>query len=306
MRASTGDGGTVYYPYMVNHRRFVLIVLVSILVPASLFAVDWENREIIHSQTLAASMNPLGLSLASKLALSVPLYQEMEGVLWDSAKVEIGAINRFTPAFDDVGAELYVEPIAVADVRTRVVFRQMFELFGNGYTPLEGPDVNYGPNAVLAQYNRTGWMVEIVPRFKVAFGQFVAFDSVTFRRVEMREMGSETGWFYEPLADAPQENGDWQIGNTAAILWDTPWIRERGPRQLLFGLDYSLMTVDMDDPEWQRLSLMTVWSAPDLFGETGPGFSIAGLLGGHLSHPYYDVMDGEVYVAVQAGVTWRY
>lgn len=294
---------------MKNPRRivpFVAIVVVATVGAPMIGALDWEERSLVHSQTLGSSYNPVGLSLFSKLGLSVPLYANLEGVLWDPAKVEVAVINRFTPAFDDFGGELYFEPIAVADVRARFVVRQMYETFGNGYAPLEGPDQNYGPSADLDRDARTGTMVEITPRLKFAAGPIVAFDSVTFRRVEMQKKSGESGWFYEPLADAPQENGDWQIGNSAAVLWNTPWAREKGPRQLLFGVDYSLMSVDMDDPEWQRVSLMAVWSAPDLFGESGPAFSLVGLLGGYLEHPYYDLADGEPYVAAQAGLTWTY
>ncbi len=278
-----------------------LLVVVSVAPVASL---DWDGRSVVHSQQLGTSLNPVGLSLSSRLSLSVPLYRNLEGNLWDPAKVEIGVINRITPAFDDFGGELYFEPIAVADVRARFVVRQMFDALGNGYAPLEGPDVNYGPAADLERDTRAGTMVEISPRFKIAAGPVVAFNQATFRRVEMTEKSGESGWFYEPLGDVAQENGDWQLGNSAVVLWDTPLAQ--GPRQILFGLDYSLMSVDFDNPEWQRVSLMGVWSAPDLFSENGPAFSLVGIVGAQLEHRYYDLADGEPYLAVQAGVTWNY
>lgn len=284
--------------------RIVLFVGIALLIGPRAFAFDWDERALIHSQQLGTSYNPLGLSLQSRLSLQVPLYRNLEGVLWDSAKVEAGVINRLTPAFDDVGGEVYFEPIAVADVRARFVLRQMFDGLGNGYAPLDGPDVNYGPSADLDRYTRTGTMIEVVPRFKIALGPFVAFDSVTFRRVEMQEKDDESGWFYEPLGDVAQENGEWQLLNSAVVLWDTPLARES--RQFLIGVDYSLISVDMDDPEWQRVSLMSVWSAPDLFGGEGPAFSLIGILGGYLEHRYYSLADGEPYVAVQAGLTWTY
>jgi hypothetical protein len=284
----------------------VVGIVLAGIVPGALFALDWDERSVVHSQQLGTSINPVGLSLFSRLSLSVPLYREAEGVLWDSAKVEAGVINRLTPAFDDVGAEFYFEPIAIADVRARFVVRQMFDGLGNGYAPLDGPDVNYGPAADLDRYTRMGTMVEINPRFKIAVGPIIAFDQVTLRRVEMTEKSDESGWFYEPLGDVAQENGDWQFGNSAVVLWDTPLAREGSPRQVLLGVDYSLMSVDMDDPEWQRVSLMAVWSAPDLFGEDGPAFSLVGLLGAPIEHRYYDLADGEPYVAMQAGLTWNY
>ncbi len=271
---------------------------------SSVGALDWGSRSLVHSQQLGTSMNPVGLSLSSRLALSVPLYRNLEGVLWDPAKVEVGVINRITPAFDDVGADIYLEPIAIADVRARFVVRQMFDGLGNGYTPLDGPDVNYGPSADLDKVTRTGTMVEIQPRFKIAAGPFVAFDQMTFRRVEMTEESGESGWFYEPLGDVAQKNGEWQIGNSAAVLWETPL--GKGARQVLVGVDYSLMSVAMDNPEWQRVSLMGAWNAPDLFGETGPAFSLIGIVGGYLEHRYYDLADGEPYLAMQAGLTWKY
>ncbi len=199
-----------------------------------------------------------------------------------------------------------MEPIAVADVRARFVFRQMFDALGNGYTPISGPDADYGPSADLDRYTRAGTMAEISPRLKIAGGGIVAFDQMTFRRVEMTEKNDDSGWFYEPLGDVAQENGDWQVGNSVAVLWDTPGPRSRGPRQVLVGVDYSLMTVNLDDPEWQRLSLMGIWNAPDLFGDAGPGITLIGIVGGYLDHLYYDLADGEPYVAFQAGATWRF
>ncbi len=89
------------YGVMKTLRPFMRLLAVGFLVVgtvASLSAFDWEERSIVHSEQFGTSVHPLGLSLSSRLSLAVPMYRNLEGVLWDPAKVEIGVINRITPA----------------------------------------------------------------------------------------------------------------------------------------------------------------------------------------------------------------
>ncbi|MFP4619344.1 MAG: hypothetical protein ACLFMZ_10925, partial [Spirochaetaceae bacterium] len=63
---------------------------------------EGPERGLSVRGTLAAKVNPLGASLVNKLYYTEPLYGERSGVLWDSARMQMGITNDFTPAYDDL------------------------------------------------------------------------------------------------------------------------------------------------------------------------------------------------------------
>lgn len=296
-----------------SHRFAVALfcIVLALFVATNVTALDWAQRTIRHDQQLAATGNPIGLSLLSRLMLSVPLFDEAnekrQGVLWDSTRIEAGIVNRVTPAFDDIGVEAFIEPIAIFDVRARAVYRQMYTIAGNGYTPLPDADADYRPKADLDRFERGGMMVEVTPRLKGALGPVVVLNATTFRRVSMRIKSGESGVFYENLGDVAQENGQWQVTNGTTALWNFHHEEGgNGDTAVLLGIDYTLNSIEFRASEWQRLSVIALWNQDGLWGPQGPSITVTAIIGSYLDHRYFQTVDGEVYLVGQLGLAWTH
>lgn len=257
------------------------------------------------SQNVAASVNPPGASAVTRVVYGVPLWGGAEkgptGVLWDTAQVEGGLYNQFTPAFNDVGLEVFVEPIAVFDLRVRLAWRTMFNALGFGFTVLDAGGGNAPPDFDGPLFNRTGTMVEITPRLKAAVGPLVVLNPLTVRHVRMEEEPGESGWFYEPLADEPLGPHDWFIQNSTLVLYQ---LSSPPQDQLLLGVDNTLGWASGDGLRRWRVAATGVWATKRVI--PGAELSLLVQVGGYPRHRAYSVASGDVYGAVQAGVAWRW
>ncbi len=280
---------------------FRLVLIVAFLVVPLAVA----SAQIVLSQNLAASVFPVGASAGTRVFYSLPLYGGPEagltGVLWDNARVEAGINNQLTPAFDDLGVELFVEPIAVMDLRVRFARRWVYDTLGFGFIPLPEGGVSAPPAYDGDTFSRNGTVLEITPRVKAAAGPFVFLNALMFRQVRMDLREGESGWFYEPVSDEPVRSDDWIIQNGTILLYTIPTATDD---QVLAGLDNTLLWVTGDELRRWRISGMFVWATQRVV--PGAEFSLAVLVGGYPRHRAYRLESGEVYAALQTGLTWRW
>lgn len=280
----------------VPHGLALFILVLHLSAPAGVYS------QVVLNQTLGASVHPLGVSLGTRAFYRMPLYTRRFGeqppLLLQNTRIEAGVSNQLTPAFNDVALDLYFEPLAILDLRVRYGWRQAYDAFGFGYMSLPAGGTVAPPDFSGDTTNRRGSLLEITPRVKAALGPVVFLNGVTLRRITMDQEEGESEWFYEPLSDEPLRRGDWIVQNASTLLYRLP---VDTTDQLLVGVDNTLLWADGDDLRRWRAAAMVVWATQRVVPSAE--LSLVAQVGAYPIHRAYQLSQGELYVALQAGIT---
>ncbi len=295
------DNLSRYTSAMISHRRMSRVVILCALV-LHLAGPAQAASQIVVSQTLGASVHPLGVSLGTRVLYRIPLYAGLVGdqppLLLENTRLEAGVSNQLTPAFNDVALDLYIEPLAILDIRVRYGWRQAYDALGFGFMSVPAGGSVAPPDFSGDTTSRRGTFLELTPRVKAALGPVVILNSVTLRRITMEAEDGESGWFYEPLSDEPLRRGGWITQNATTLLYRLP---VTSPDQLLIGMDNTLLWADGDDLRRWRTVAMLVWATDRVVPSAE--LSLIAQVGGYPEHRAYQLSRGELYVALQAGIT---
>jgi hypothetical protein len=247
-------------------------------------------------------LNPSGVGLTSKLYYTEPLYGEREGVLWNTARLEMGITNKLSPAYDDVSLELFVEPIALFDFRSNIGVRYAYDALGYGYTPLSSYDEDYSDAGSLPSRDETGLFISLTPRVKAAAGPIIFLNSFTWNHYSF-SIGSneiEEDYFYEPTNDVILKESEYLIKNSTTVLYDLPFDAD-SENTYLAGTVYDILYVPDSKYMSQKASVIGVVQVPvDRWDLSVDG---ALILGAFIENKYYAAKDGYIAPSVQIGVT---
>lgn len=198
--------------------RWALVTLFAALVtlhaPAQAAVTGWST-----SAGLAGGANPTVLGATGSVTRTRALYSDRTGVLWDSARFEAGIDLLLNPSFTDVGARLFIEPVAVFDLTLRLGMRGFYDTFGFGLAGLDGyaatPPAASGDG--YSGVSETGWFAGVSPRLKLAVGPVVAANTFTATRYDFS--GASSPFLEEPLTLNVIERTDWVLENETLILY---------------------------------------------------------------------------------------
>ena len=238
-------------------RAFCIVFLsgaLSLSLAASLAAQSEATKGITLRNSIGAALNPTGASLSTHVYYTEPLYDQPEGRLWKSARTEIGLSNTFSPAYDDISLNVFVEPIAVFDFRSKLGVRYAYDMLGYGFTPVSSYDEPYKSAGKLSSETKTGFFMELTPRFKFALGPlfFVNAFSWNIYSFYYDEPAESSRYYYEPTHDVILHEKDSLYNNTATLLYSLP---PGSSAKLIAGLTHDLLYVDGSGYRSQKLSL---------------------------------------------------
>ena len=283
-------------------KRSIFLVLIWISLSSALLAQDGPERGLSLRNAVGGMLNPSGIGLTSKLYYTEPLYGEREGILWETARLEMGITNKLSPAYDDVSLELFVEPIAFFDFRSNIGVRYAYDALGYGYTPLSSYDENYSNAGSLPSQDETGLFISLTPRVKAAAGPIIFLNSLTWNHYSFSiDSGDiDEDYFYEPTNDVILKESEYLIKNSTTVLYDIPLDVDSGNRYLA-GVVYDLLYVPDSEYMSQKASLMAAVQVP--FEKWDMSIDAALILGAFIENRYYAAEDGYIAPAVQLGLT---
>ena len=249
------------------------------------------------SQSAAGQVNPLGLTLDTRVFYTWPLYPEKRGLLWDTCRVEAGLANSLTPAFDTVSVFVRVEPIAFFDLAASAGLRAYSDALGYGFTPRADYEDSWDARSRkdAEKSSALGFRYNLAATLKGAAGPFVFGSATSYTLYDMRSTPGGADYYYDPSADTTLKLLDGFIVNDSLVLYtcaEAPQVRA--------GLLHTFLYVPGSRYTSRRLCLVG-----RIEGQLSPSIkAFAALLGGtFLRNRYYSWKDGKVYAAVQLGIT---
>ncbi|MDR2589106.1 MAG: hypothetical protein LBC67_06730 [Spirochaetales bacterium] len=249
------------------------------------------------SAGIGASVNPLGLTQDTRIYYSQPLFPNLQGLLWDSSRIEAGLHNALTPAFDTLSAYVRIVPVAILDICASAGLSTYYNTFGYGYSPLSGYSAEWDSRALdkeertsaeAFQYNLTA-----VLQGKAGPLSFLCATGITLYDLFRPRTGP--GYYYDPSSDTALKRRDSFLTNDTLVLYSL------SPR-LTAGLMHSLLWVPASGYSSRRISLLCRAESP-----LGPRLTAAAALvtGLFLKDKYNSYKEGKIYAALQAGITLK-
>jgi hypothetical protein len=246
-------------------------------------------------QSAGGSVNPLGLTIDSRIFYTWPLFRGLRGDLWNSSRIEAGLHNSLTPAFDTVSVFIRFEPLAVFDIYASAGLRGYYDLFGFGYAPLGGYDAPWD-SATLKDSERFtagAFRYSFTATLKGAAGPFRFASATTCTVYDVLRADSGSDYYFDPSADTALKRFDGFITNDTVLLYTiVPGIQAGGTHFFLYVPGSAYVS--------QRAALLC-----RVEGSLGPSVtaSAAFLGGAYLRNRYNSCKDGKIYAALQAGIT---
>lgn len=272
-------------------RLVTSLLLLALVIPLH---AQLAEPGLYTDHAVGGGINPTALAVTSRLWYRIPLL-EQRGVLWDPAKLDLGVRNQLSPAFEEIGAYLYWEPVALFDFTATVSARQTFTLFDAGFYELSDYDAPYDDLSGSGEDEaRSGFRFTFAPRLKGAYAGFVAVNELKVDVFDFGSNVSEPGqrFFYEPVYDTVLQFRDTVVANTFILLYSaTPELR--------LGGQYYLRSVPNSGRLSNRFAAMALYARP--VGERLSLFA-ALLSGSYLGDRY---RDGSLYIAGQVGLQAR-
>jgi hypothetical protein len=280
-----------------TRKKAVLLLMCAALGPLCLRAEEGETRDgWSFSQSLAGQVNPLGLSADSRLFYTWPLFPQKQGPLWDTCRVEAGAHNSLTPAFNTISAFVRVCPIAFLELMASAGLRGYYDAFGYGYTPLAGYDASWDSRDTkdAGRFRAEGFRYGFTATLKAAAGPF-AFGSATSCVIyDMYRAGGGSSYYYDPSSDTALRLFDGFITNDSLLLYAVPNLRP-----LRLGITHTILYVPGSRYTSRRLCALGRFE-----GDLGPLKASAAILAGvFLQDRYNSWKAGKLYAAIQTGCT---
>ena len=224
------------------------VAALFILVVASAAIAQKTDDGLFFSQSIGASLNPLGVILDSRLFGRLPLVKK-PGLLWESTNIAGGVQNEWTPADNVASGRVSMEPVAFFELVCKAGVYDMYNLLGYGCFRLGSPKDAYGPDAQrkLTPDNARGYWISVAPTLKAKLWRLVALNTVTVNQLGI----NGTGYFLEVRSYLPHRTNDLDVINEAYLLAEcSPW--------LLAGATYRFAYVTGTALRSQRLCAIAI------------------------------------------------
>lgn len=285
----------------MNKRSLALLVLIigSIAHLTAQNHAGWWNAEA----GIVGGTSPTVAGLRGQATYAWSLYPDREGILWESARIEVGVESLANPSFTQVAGRLMMEPIAVFDIVVSAGLRAHYDAFGFGLAELGSFDQTLpsvrgdtGDTNEPSGQNALGTYVAFAPTLKAAVGPVLVANTLTMTRYAYGE--SAPSILEEPLSLRPVARDGWTATNNALALVS---LDTRRLDFLSFGVEWNMAWSPFvaAPPANQRISAAGIAVAPlsdDL------SLQIAAFAGSYLPGKPYE--ETPIYSLVAATIRW--
>lgn len=222
---------------------FVAIVICSSLSSAQMLQDQGPPlHRVVHRNTFAFRVNPLGLLYDGRFMYRLRLYESDSKVLRDNY-IGIGAAPTASPAFLRIGPYVEFSPLTLLNFWAMVQFVQYFGSFdlAQGFT---GAQSNFSDSAIKANRDTrlatNGWELTIGASFqaKVAFMLIRSQARLINGNLALRP-GDRI--YYDQFYDVGAPNRGWTFTNDADLLY------QGFENKFIAGARYT-MTIPLYDP----------------------------------------------------------
>ena len=259
------------------------LTLLATLFATSAAAAQSPPPRFEVRNTLAASVNVLGLQDATDAAWTWKLYESTHPLL-DGAHVTLGLSNYLSPSFDRVGAWVELSPLSILDVRIGLEPVVYFGAFGTliSFTGFDDPFDEGSRDARAGEAEvGVGARGYVAPTLKLKVGPVILAGSAEF---EWWRVDAPGRFFYDSTRDTLlRAHGGSAVLFDSVLLWDHEY--GTGSR-LRAGAIYNLQEVwDAPQNRVQRLGGIVAWTiAGHLIGLDEP--TVILIAQAYLSDPY--------------------
>lgn len=199
------------------------------------------KHRIVHRNTLALRVNPLGLLYEGRFIYRFRLYQSDSPVLRDNF-VGIGLSPGASPAFARIGIYAEVAPASVATFWVNYEFVQyfgtfdLFQSFPSARSNFSDPEIasrrNLAAGDPLRSYRGNGTQLTLGLNLQARLGESIVVRNNT--RVVRPQYNVRQGdtVFYDQFYDVLAPNGGWYLTNDLDAWYNPKW-------GLIAGLRYT-------------------------------------------------------------------
>ncbi len=242
-------------------------------------------------QTAGGSYNPVGVLFTTHLFYRLPIIKK-DGILWESSKIDIGLHNDLSPAFENPGLFVQIEPIAIFDCKFQINRVHLYKHLGFGYIALDSESSSYAPDSIKdrPESSENGYWFKAAPTLKLKIKKMIIANTFSFNFITM----NIRGYYYERLTNTRLDNNDFLLANDLFGLYEFS-------TSFISGVNYYSNRVQSTDATTHRLSLTTIYVHNF---SSKLDFSGVLLAGTYIKHDYLTLKDP--YIGLQLGINYKF
>jgi hypothetical protein len=178
-------------------------------------------HRIVHKNTFAVRVNPLGLIYEGRFSYRLRLYENEGKALRDNF-VGVGLIPGASPTFARVGPFIEFSPLTVLNLFAAVQFVQYFGTLnlaqGFPFAQTNHSDASIAARGPTEKRVTNGYEVTLGANLQVKLLDFIVRDGAKLIRGEMKLRDGETV-YYDQTYDVGVPNGGFFFTNDLDVLW---------------------------------------------------------------------------------------
>lgn len=203
--------------------RLILLVCALASAPALAQMLNEQGPpkfRLVHKNTFAIRLNPLGLLYDGRFSFRYRLYESESRALRDNF-VGVGVAPTFSPAFMRVGPYVEFNPVSVFGLWAAVQFVQYFGSF-DLLQSYPGPYSNFSDSAIKANRDQrqvtNGWELTLGASFQVKVSSLVLRSQARLVNGNLALRPGDTV-YYDQFYDVAAPNRGWFFTNDLDALW---------------------------------------------------------------------------------------
>lgn len=178
-------------------------------------------QRLVHKNTFAVRVNPLGLLYDGRFSYRLRLYESEAKALRDNF-VGAGLAPTASPAFVRVGPFVEFSPLSVLGFWAALQFVQYFGTFNllQGFAGAQSDfsDTAIAANGAALKQATSGWELTLGASFQVKISSVVLRSQARLVRAEMR-LREGARVYYDQFYDVAAPNGGFFLTNDLDVLW---------------------------------------------------------------------------------------
>jgi hypothetical protein len=270
-------------------KRLLLFAILIFIISDS--SAENSVSGIYLKQSVGGSYNPLGVLSTTHLFYRLPLIKK-DGLLWEASKIDMGINNDLSPAFENPGLFIQIEPIAIFDCKFQINLVYLYKHLGFGYIALDSVSSSYAPDSIKdrPQSSNNGYWFKTSPTLKLMIKKLIFANTFSYNTIMM----NKNGYYVERLTNVLLDYKDILITNDIFTLYEFS-------KSFIAGVNFYSNRVQSTDAATHRLSLAAIYSFQFNPKTVFNGVILAGT---YIRHDYLTWKDP--YIAVQLETAHRF
>ncbi len=185
-------------------------------------------------------------------------YSDSDSILFQNNHVGAGLVDSISPATNEAGAFIEIEPIAVFRLRMEYLYKTFFGEF-TALMPFSSKDADYSESVLEERQEddeavwEYGHIYKIKPTLQAQYKRFILLNNTSFEWYDI----DKKGYFYEPVNDTLMKTDDYFFLNST-IVGAEVW-KKSDRKRVIAGSRYSYFRVDSTHTERHQLDGVLVW-----------------------------------------------